>query len=201
MFSVRNLITEIQADFEPRGVTAEVLFGTWNVAQHAGANRVIIGLGGGELNYTGSKSIDRNTAGFGGVRPLENGTQAASTLAFHLQTLRVWCHGIADEGTALEDIPSFNHDRTQELMHATVAAMYRACGGSGSLGLGSIEWPEEESGDVTYGSLVTFECQLAVPVLSDKWAVAQITSVTTKLKAKFPSGSVQVGQVTVPPTP
>lgn len=200
MYSVRQLVTEIKADFAARGVTADVVFGTWNVGVHAGANRVVIGLGAVELNYTGSKSIDKNPAGFG-MRVLPGNTQAASALAMHIQNLKIWCHGIADEGTALEDIPALNHDRTVELMHATVAALYRCCGGSASLGLGAGEWPQEEPGDVTYGSLVTFECGLAVPVLNDKWAVVKPDSMTMTLKADLPSGLVTVAQVTVPTSP
>lgn len=201
MYSVRNLVTEIKADFEARGVTAEVVFGTWNVAQHAGANRVVIGLGPFKLSYKGAEFIDKNPSGFGGVRILPGNTQAASAIMMHIQNLKVYCHGIADEGTALEDIPAINHDRTQELMHATVAALWRVCGGPGAFGIESGEWLQEESGDVVFGACAVFDCAIAVPVLGDKWGVAQILSTTTKLNLALPSGTVLAGQVTVPPTP
>src|SRR5690348_16343956 len=95
MHTISSIVTAVQEDFDFRSIEAETVFGSWNVAQHAGANRVIIGLGDGDLSFQ-----DLNPQWASSPQALPTTTQSASAIAFQLQKMKVWVHGVCPSSTA-----------------------------------------------------------------------------------------------------
>lgn len=160
MLTIRTVAQRLAADFALRGVGATVVFGNWQPEQHAGADRVVVGLGDFDTDAMASQPPGYTPG------PVINGATAASTLALHLQEAIVWVHGVGPAGTPDEERIDANHDRTSVLLHATIAGLRRALG-YGSLILGKGQWPTVDTGDVTYGALCRFRFAVAVPVLGD----------------------------------
>lgn len=190
MDTVQDIATALVDDFALRNVAAKVVFGNWQVAQHAGADRVIIGLG----------AFDPDSQDYPiGAAPgsVVNGETAAAVVAVQSQEVLVWVHGTAPDDTAAEDIPAAAHARTQRLLHATIAGLRRILG-RGALGFGSGDWPSADTGDVTYGALATLSFSVAIPVLGDAYLVVpKPYTMTATVKADLPSGEVTAATATV----
>lgn len=196
MLTVRTLAAELQADFTARNIGAVVVFGNWNEQQHAGADRVIIGLGDFDPSSPGVSAANRP-----GPVIRTGVSTAAPIISVHAQDVLVWVHGVAPEGTAPEDVPNASHDRTARLLHATIAGICRVVG-PGALAFGKGTWPATAQGDVTYGALARFRCSVDVPVLGDAWAVApKPYTVTTTTVVDLPSGEVTASTGTTPAPP
>lgn len=194
MLTIRTIAQDLAADFAARGIIAAVAFGNWQVAQHTGADRVIIGLG--DFDPDGQNQP-------AGLRPgpvIYNG-KAAPSLALHVQEGVAWVHGVAPDGTADADRINASHDRTTVLLHATIAGLIRVVG-RGSLSFGKGQWPSVDTGDVTYGALARFRFAVAVPVLGDAYAVVpKPYTVTTTVTGAFPSGDEAGGTFTTEAPP
>ncbi|MFO0588834.1 MAG: hypothetical protein U0441_14890 [Polyangiaceae bacterium] len=193
---MRQLAVKLQEDFTLRNVGAEVVFGNWSVEQHAGADRVILGLGDFDPASAGVSTANRP-----GV-VLQTGVNTASqVVSVHAQEVLVWVHGVAPEGTAEIDVPALSHDRTGVLLHATIAGLLRVVG-RGALAFGKGTWPTAAQGDVTYGALARLKCMIDVPVLGDAWSVVpKPYSVTTQVVAELPGGDVVASEATTPTPP
>lgn len=194
MLTIRTIAQNLAADFAARGIVAAVTFGNWQVGQHTGADRVIIGLG--DFDPDGQNQP-------AGLRPgpvIYNG-KAAPSLALHMQEGVAWVHGVAPEGTSEETRIEANHDRTAALLHATIAGLIRVVG-RGSLSFGKGQWPTVDTGDVTYGALCRFRFIVAVPVLGDAYTVVpKPYTVTTTVTGTFPSGDEAGGTFTTEAAP
>lgn len=183
MLTIRTVAQRLAADFELRGVGATVVFGNWQAEQHAGADRVVIGLADFDLGAMGSQPPGYTPG------PVIHGATAAPTMALHLQEAIVWVHGVAPAGTSDEARIDASHDRTTVLLHATAAALIRVVG-YGSLALGKGTWPVVDAADVAYGGLARFRFAVAVPVLGDLLNVLpKPQKVATTMQMGFPAGT------------
>lgn len=191
MFSIDVLRDELAAYFAARNITVDVVLGNWRESDHAGADRVILGLGDFDPD-----AADTPPALRPGVVVQTGAATAAAVVAVRTQEVLLWVHGVAASGTAPESVPAASHARTAVLLDATIAGLRRVVG-RGALSFGKGSWPAVASGDVTYGALVRFRCVLAIPVLGDAWAVVpKPYSVQTQVVADLPGGEVTGAQTT-----
>jgi hypothetical protein len=191
MLSIDTLAAELASYFAARSIAVEVVLGNWQEAQHAGADRVIVGLGDFDPDAPGTSV---------GLRPgvvIQTGaTTAAQIVAVRTQEVVVWVHGVAPDGTSDAARTTANHVRTAQLLDATIAGLRRVVG-RGALSFGKGAWPAAAIGDVTYGALARFKCLLDIPVLGDAWAVVpKPYSVQTQVVADLPGGEVTAAQTT-----
>lgn len=182
--TLEEIVTALQADFDARSVGASVVMGAWRPEEHAGADRVVLGLGSFDPDLPLASPMPL----IAGPGPVLAGSAAASTLALRGQEYVVWVHGVAPAGTAVEDVVRLNHRRTGELLDATTAGLIRVVG-RGSIKFGPGQWPKADVGDVTYGALCRFAISVAIPVRGDAYAVVpRPYTLTTEIKTAFPEG-------------
>ncbi len=191
MLSIDVLRNELAAYFSARNITVEVVLGNWREAEHAGADRVILGLGDFDPD-----AADTPPALRPGVVVQTGATTAAAVVAVRTQEVLLWVHGVAANGTAAESTTVASHARTAELLDATIAGLRRVVGRA-ALSFGKGSWPAAVTGDVSYGALVRFRCVLAIPVLGDAWTIVpKPYSVQTQVVADMPAGEVVAAQTT-----
>lgn len=185
MLTIRTIVQDLAADFGARNIGATVVFGNWQVEQHKGGDRVVIGLGDFDPDAQGLAPLSGP-----GHFPHPGGSTAAPTLALHLQEGIVWVHGVAPEGTSDEERINAAHDRTTRLLHATIAGLRRVVG-FGALIFGKGQWPAVDTADVTYGALCRFRFSVAVPVLGDPLGVLpKPYAAQTTVSMNLPGGPV-----------
>jgi hypothetical protein len=63
--SIPEIVDAVEADFATRNVLADVLFGTWEVSKHNGANRVIFGLDTFEYEAPGQRMLPASSTPMG----------------------------------------------------------------------------------------------------------------------------------------
>lgn len=184
--SIPEITIEVAADLAARGVTAEVVFGSWKKEYHNGGNRIVIGLGDyeyeppGPANAPGVQVIDENTA--------------ARSLMTRAQYAEVVIHAAPVGDEKDPERQTNTHKAACVLLHKTLAAMYRVA--HGSFGWGNGKWPEPERAEFVYGAVTTFRAQFAVPILDDAFqrVTVDVEGSTTTTKASFPSGDYVAAQ-------
>lgn len=184
--SIPEIVAAVAADFAARGITAEVLFGSWKPQLHNGANRVILGL----ADFASAPPGPPNAPGVPFV-DTPNDTRGARSLFTRVQSVKVWVHAKppADEKDAKRSEKA--QEATAKLLHATLAAMYRYA--HGSFGWGGGQWPSPEKQEFLYGSLATFVAQFHIPVLDDEHQAVtpDAAGSTTETSVVFPGGEEQ----------
>jgi hypothetical protein len=153
---IPDVVVAVQADIQAHGFpTTKVLYGDWQPAKHTGANHVIFGLGDFEF-------LDPLGPGPYFQDPVAKPSQARAIYS-RVQACPVWVY-------AAPPVPQTDPKRAEKsqvattaLLHATVAALWRAATGSLSFEKGA--WPHPESQQFVYGSLATFVAKLWIPVL------------------------------------
>lgn len=190
MDTIQDLAVALKADFDLRGGGVAVDFGNWQSEIHAGADRIVLGLG----------TFDPDAQNFPpGQSPgaVNHGATAAVTVALRAQEVIAWVHGVAPGGTSEAAVAAASHARASVLLDATTAALRRILG-RGALVFGKGDWPSAAQGDVTYGALARFRFFVAIPVLGDAYAVVpKPYSVTAEILADLPGGEVQAAETAV----
>jgi hypothetical protein len=159
MLSIPEILDALRADFTERDITAETLFGGWKADYLNGGNRVVFGLSDFQSEPPGLVNAP-------GLRFTDDPANAAAarSLFTRVQSVNVWVHATPPD--ARDPKRSENAQRrTAELLHATLAGLYRWA--HGSFAWGSGKWLNDGEQDFVYGSLVTFVAQFSIPVLDD----------------------------------
>lgn len=191
MLAVDELAAGLVSYFADRSIAVEVVLGNWQEAQHAGADRVIVGLGGFDPDAPGVSAASRP-----GVVVQTGASTAARVEAVRSQEVLFWVHGVAPPDTSPADRPVGNLTRTASLLNSTIAGL-RHTVGRGALSFGKGTWVAMAEGDVMYGALARFSCFVDIPVLGDAWAVVpKPYSVQTQVVADLPGGEVTAAQTT-----
>ena len=159
--SIPDIVAAVQADIQARGFpTTTVFYGDWKASKHNGANQVIFGLRGFELT-------DPLGPGPYFQDPVAKTSQARA-LYTRVQACQVWVH-------AAPPVPEGDQFRAEKcqvatcaLLHAVIAALWRLA--TGSLSIGTGEWPRPEKQQFVYGALATFIAKFSIPVLDDSFA-------------------------------
>jgi len=186
-FSIGDVVAAVKADFQARGITATVEFGSWKVPMAKAANKVIFGLGSFSFEPPGPPNAP-------GVLPIDDPvTQAARSLMTRVQYVPVLVHGPAPDARD-ENRSEKAQAATDLLLQQTLAALYRYA--HGSFGWGNGQWVQPENQDFLYGAVATFEAQFSIPVLDDPMPVigVDIEGSTAQTYAVFPSGEVLVSE-------
>lgn len=192
--SMQDLADQLQADFDARGGGVAVDFGNWRAEVHAGADRIVVGLGAFDPD---SKAFPLGQS----PGPVISGNTAAPSVAVRAQEGVAWVHGVAPPDTAEALIPRVSHARTAELLDKTISALFRIVNRA-FLTFGGGEWPSASQGDVTYGGLARFRFRIAIPVKGDAYAVVpKPYQVTTTTVVETPDGEIVGAVGKTPPDP
>jgi hypothetical protein len=193
--SVDWLAEQVKADFQARGIVAEVLYGTEKDVHAKPGPRVIIGL---DPNFEIGPPAGPNAPG---VKTLPGGTEGARSLMSRLQGVFVSVKTPPPDGsTGNPERSKLAHQLCAALLHETLAAIYRVA--HGSVSFGSAQWQGVETADFQYPAHVKFRCVLAIPVLDIRWPKVTIEQLTTKVYAVDPGdGSETLDAETPPPSP
>lgn len=168
---IPDVVAAVQADIQARGyTTTKVLYGDWQPAKHTGANHVVFGLGSFEF-------LDPLGPGPYFQDPVARNSQARAIYS-RVQSCPVWVYAAppVDQKDPLRAEKS--QVATTALLHATVAALWRAA--TGSLSLEKGEWPHPEAQQFVYGALCTFVAKLWIPVLDDAKLFVQADAAASK---------------------
>jgi hypothetical protein len=159
MLSIPDILDALREDFAARDITAETLFGGWKAAYLNGGNRVVFGMGDFQADAPGPANAP-------GLQFTDDPTNAvaARSLFTRVQSVNVWVHAAPPDPRDPKRSENAQK-RTAELLHATLAGLYRWA--HGSFAWGSGRWLNDQEQDFVYGSLVTFVAQFSIPVLDD----------------------------------
>ena len=186
MLSIPEIVEDLKADFPARGITVEILYGSFNVEYYAkGRNRIVLGPGTYDFEAPGIPNAP-------GVQITnDDQTTAARSVCTILQNIDVWVQATPPDKTDTKR--SENAQKaTAALQNRTIAALYRIL--HGSLGLSQGEWPNPEEQEFLFGSVTKFVATVGIPVLDDEYVVlypdpeVQITETI----AVMPEGEITV---------
>lgn len=183
--SIPQIVAGVAADFQARGITAPVSFGTFNVSKHKSATQVIVGLDAFDFQAPGPPNAP-------GPQTI-NATHAARSLFSRVQTVKVWVYAAPDPNPKAPNRTEIAQQNAAALLHNAVAALYRLAHGSYALGVGAGEWPDSDRVEgIMYGSLAIFKAQFWIPVLDDPLPLVMPDPVNTTTEVTWggPSGDV-----------
>lgn len=184
-----ELVDKVKADFAARNITAQVLFGDWELAKHNAGNRVVIGVAS-----TFEDAADLGPANTPGQQDLGNATEAARTLYTMAEYAQVWCHSAPVGDEKDPERQKKTHRATMALVKQTIRAMFRAAPGAFGWGQGQVLKPE--ASEFRFGAVATFRAMLLTPVLDDAWPIRKADGYSAEVYAVMPNdGEVLVGTV------
>lgn len=165
-FSIPELVELIQADFTARSLDVVAEFGDWKVATIKGAGRVVFGVSTFNIGPP-----DGQRAPGVAIIPGSDPPMGARSLMTRIQTCPVWVHAKGPDDPKTPKRAELTQRAAADLLHATLAALYRVAHGSlgmgDSMGVTNGTWLRPASQEFTYGSLVTFAVEFCIPVLDD----------------------------------